>query len=76
MLAPWLMESRGPFATGAYMLQTWNWVTGSPGHRVNGSFGSSFTFGSPGHWVIILTRVFPVFEKIAQYKDIKIYIFL
>ena len=40
------------------------------GHWVNGSFGSSFTSGSPGHWVIILTRhetqVFPVFEKNAQ----------
>ena len=41
--------------------------TGSLGHRVNGSFGSSFTSGSPGHRIIILTRcetrVFPVFEK-------------
>ena len=26
--------------------QTWNWVIG---HRVNGSFGSSFTSGSPDH---------------------------
>ena len=44
--------------------------TGSLGHRVNGSFGSSFTSGSPGHRIIILTlcetRVFPVFEKNAQ----------
>ena len=36
-------------------------------HRVNGSFGSSFTTGSPDHRVIILTRCetrnFPVFEK-------------
>ena len=52
--------------------------TGSLGHRVNGSFGSSFTSGSPGHRVIILTRcetrVFPVFEK-TQDKDIKIYFF-
>jgi len=49
------------------------------GHRVNGSFGSSFKSGSPGHWVIILTwcetRVFPLFEK-TQDKDIKIYIFV
>jgi len=34
----------------------------------------------PGHRVIILTRcetrVFPVFEKKAQDKDIKIYIFV
>ena len=53
--------------------------TGSVGHRVNGSFASSFTSGSPDHRVIILTRcetrVFPVFEKKAQDKDIKIYIF-
>ena len=39
--------------------------TGSFCHRVNGLFGSSFTSGSPGHLVIILTRcetrVFPVF---------------
>ena len=52
--------------------------TRSLGHRVSGSFGSSFTSGSPGHRVIILTRcetrVFPVFEKKAQDKDIKIYI--
>ena len=44
--------------------------TASLGHRVNGSFGSSFTSGSQGHRVIILTRcetrVFPVFEKNAQ----------
>ena len=44
--------------------------TGPLGHRVNGSFGSSFTSGSPSHRVIILTRcetrVFPVFEKNAQ----------
>ena len=41
--------------------------TGSLGHRVNGSFGSSFTSGSQGHRIIILTRcesrVFPVFEN-------------
>jgi len=53
--------------------------TESLGHRVNGSFGSSFTSGSPGHYFDpvspCLTRVFPVFEK-AQYKDIKIYIFV
>ena len=30
--------------------------TGSLGHRVNRSFGSSFTSGSLGHWFIILTR--------------------
>jgi len=46
--------------------------TGSLGHRVNGSFGSSFTSGSPGHRVIILTgcetRVFPVFEKTPKIK--------
>ena len=53
--------------------------TGSLGHRVNGSFRSSFTPGSSGHRVIILTqcetRVFPVFEK-AQDKDIKMYFFV
>jgi len=41
------------------------------GHRVNGSFGSSF---SPGHWVIILTRcetrVFPVFEKMPKMQNV------
>jgi len=44
--------------------------TGSLGHRVNGSFGSSFTSGSPCHRVIISTRcetrVFPVFEKMPK----------
>jgi len=53
--------------------------TGSLGHRVSGSFGSSYTSGSPGHRVIILTRcetrVFR-FSKKAQDKDIKIYIFV
>ena len=43
---------------------------GTLGHRVNGSFGSSFTSGSPGHRVIFLTqcetRVFPVFEKMPK----------
>jgi len=46
--------------------------TGSLGHRVNVSFGSSFTSGSPGHRVIILTRyetrVFPVFKKYPKCK--------
>ena len=46
--------------------------TGSLGHRVNGSFGSSFTFGSPGHRVIILIRcefrVFPVLKKCPKFK--------
>jgi len=48
--------------------------TGSLGHRVNGSFGSSFTSGSPGHRVIILTRyetrVFPVFKKIPKMQNV------
>ena len=48
--------------------------TGSLGHRVNGSFGSSFTSGSPGHRVIILkrreTRVFPVFEKMPKMQNV------
>jgi len=43
--------------------QTWNWV-----------IGSSFTSGSPGHWVIILTRcetrVFPVFEKMPKTQNV------
>ena len=40
--------------------------TGSLDRRVNGSFGSSFTSGSPGHHfdpVWDPTPVFPVFEK-------------
>ena len=52
--------------------QTWNWVTGSVGHLGH--------LSRPGHRVISLTRcearVFPVFEKKAQDKDIKIYIFV
>ena len=44
--------------------------TGSLGRRVNGSFGSYFTSGSPGHRVIILIRcetpVFPGFRKNAR----------
>jgi len=48
--------------------------TGSLGHRVNGLFGSSFTSGSPGHRVIILTwcetRVFPVFEKMPKMQNV------
>jgi len=48
--------------------------TGSLGHRGNGSFGSSFTSGSPGNRVIILTRcetvVFPVFEKMAKMQNL------
>jgi len=48
--------------------------TGSLGHWVNGSFGSSFTSGSPGHRVIILTRrdtrVFPVFEKMPKMQNV------
>ena len=48
--------------------------TGSLGHRVNGSFGSSFTSGSLGHRVIILTRcetrVFPVFEKMPKMQNV------
>ena len=42
--------------------------------------GSLGHLSRPGHWVIILTRcdtrVFPVFEKKVQDKDIKIYIFV
>ena len=48
--------------------------TGSLGHRVNWSFGSSFTFGSRGQRVIILTRCetrfFPVFEKMPKMQNI------
>ena len=47
--------------------------TGSPGHRVNGSFGSSVSAGSPGHRVIIVTRHetrifsnFPIFEQMLK----------
>ena len=48
--------------------------TGSLGHRVSGSFGSSFTYGSSGHQVIVLTRcetrVFPVFEKMPKVQNV------
>jgi len=48
--------------------------TGSLGHRVNRSFGSSFTTGSSGHRVITLnrceTRVFPVFEKMPKMQNV------
>jgi len=41
---------------------------------VNGSFGSSFTSGSLGHRVIILTqcetRVFPVFKKMSKMQNV------
>ena len=50
------------------------------GHWVTGSMGHLGHLSRPGHRVIILTRcttrVFPVFEKKAQDKDIKIYIFV
>ena len=50
--------------------------TGSLGHRVNGSFGSSFTSGLPVHRVIILTRcetiVFPVFEKCPKMYNVRL----
>jgi len=46
--------------------------TGSLGHRVNGSSGSSFTSGSAGHRAIILTRCetefFPFSKKCAKCK--------
>ena len=48
--------------------------TGSLGHRVSGSFGSSCTSGAPGHRVIILTRcetrVFPVGEKMSEVQNV------
>ena len=51
--------------------------TGSLGHRVNGSFGSSFTSGSPGHhFDPVWDPSFSGFRKKAQDKDTKIYIFL
>ena len=37
--------------------------TGSFGHRVNGSFGSSFTSGSPGHFYPVWDPSFPGFRK-------------
>ena len=40
------------------------------GHRVNGSFGSSFTSGSPGRRVIILTEFLPVFEKMLKMQNV------
>jgi len=41
--------------------------TGSLGHRVNGSFGSSFTSGSPGHhFDLVWDPSFSGFRKIAQ----------
>ena len=41
--------------------------TGSLGHGVNGSFGSSFTSGSTGHHLTGReTRFFPVFEKSSR----------
>ena len=49
------------------------------GHWITGSMGHLGHLSRPGHGVIILTRcetrVFSVFEKKAQDKDIKIYIF-
>jgi len=36
------------------------------GHWVTGSMGHLGHLSRPGHLVIILTRVFPVFEKNAQ----------
>ena len=48
--------------------------TGSLGHQVNGSFGSSFTSGSPGrHFDPEWDPSFSGFRKKAQDKDIKIY---
>ena len=47
------------------------------GHRVSGSFGSSFTSGSPGHqFDPVWGPSFSGFRKKAQDKDIKIYIFV
>ena len=52
-------------------LSTRHW-TGSLGHRVNGSSGSSFTSGSAGHRAIILTRCetefFPFSKKCPKCK--------
>ena len=46
------------------------------GHWVNGSFGSSFTSGSPGHHIDpVWDPSFPGFRK-TQDKDMKICIFL
>jgi len=51
--------------------------TGLLGHRVNGSFGSSFTSGSPGHHFDPGARAeFFWFSKKAQYEDIKVCIFV
>ena len=51
--------------------------TGLLGHRVSGSFGSSFTSGSPGHHFDPGARAeFFRFSKKAQYKDIKVCIFV
>jgi len=47
------------------------------GHWVTGSFGSSFTSGSPGHhFDPVWDPSFPGFRKKAEDKDIKIYIFV
>ena len=50
------------------------------GHWVTGSVGHLGHLSRLGHRVIILTwcetRVFPVFERKAQDKDIKIYFFV
>ena len=47
------------------------------GHRVSGSFGSSFTSGSPGHqFDPVWGPSFSGFRKKAQDKDVKIYIFV
>ena len=52
--------------------QTWNWVIGSPG---DGSFGSSFTSGSPG-FDPVSDPSFSGFRKKAKEKNIKVYIFV
>ena len=48
--------------------------TGSLGHRVSGSFGSSFTSRSPGHHFDPRDPSFSGFRKKVQDKDIKRYI--
>ena len=51
--------------------------TGSLGHRVNGSFGSPFTSGTPGHhFDPVWDLSFSGFRKKTQDKDIKMCIFV
>ena len=51
--------------------------TGSFGHRFNGSFGSSFTSGSPGHnfdpvWGGLRPEFFSILEKMPKMQNVQL----